>query len=36
MRIELLKKTDIQPIAVAFAKLDWNKPATQYERYLRE
>ena len=34
--IHLLTADDIQPIAAAFAELGWNKPASQYERYLTE
>jgi ribosomal protein S18 acetylase RimI-like enzyme len=34
--IELLNESDIQPIAAAFAELDWDKPAAQYQRYLQE
>jgi ribosomal protein S18 acetylase RimI-like enzyme len=36
IRIHLLQKSDIQPIAAAFAQLGWDKPASQYERYLKE
>jgi len=36
VEIHLLKESDIQPIAAAFAELGWNKPASQYERYLTE
>ena len=36
LSIRLLKAEDIQPIAAAFAALDWDKPATQYESYLEE
>jgi GNAT superfamily N-acetyltransferase len=31
-----LAYSDIKPIVAAFADQGWNKPATQYERYLRE
>ena len=31
-----LRQADIAEIADAFAKLGWNKPATQYEGYLKE
>ncbi len=31
-----LRPGDIAEIAAAFAALGWNKPATQYERYLSE
>ena len=34
--IRLLVSEDIQPIASAFAAIGWNKPASQYERYLAE
>lgn len=34
--IRLLTAPDIQPIAAAFAKLGWDKPASQYEKYLSE
>ena len=34
--IRLLRSDDIDPIADAFAALGWNKPATQYERYLAQ
>ena len=36
VRIERLKAERIEEIATAFAKLGWNKPASQYERYLEE
>ena len=36
VEIRLLTVQDIQPIVVTFAKLGWNKPASQYERYLAE
>lgn len=36
LTIRLLTEPDIQPIAAAFAALGWNKPASQYERYLAE
>lgn len=36
LHIRLLIASDIQPIADAFAALGWNKPASQYERYLAE
>src|SRR5215211_5012068 len=34
--IRLLESEDISEIAQAFQQLGWNKPASQYERYLRE
>ena len=34
--IRLLESEDIPEIAEAFYQLGWNKPASQYERYLRE
>lgn len=34
--IRLLDSRDIPPIAAAFEQLGWNKPASQYERYLME
>jgi len=34
--IRPLEAGDIQPIATAFAALGWNKPASQYARYLAE
>lgn len=36
LHIRLLKRADIAPIAAAFAALGWNKPPSQYERYLAE
>ncbi len=36
VKIENLTAAHIAPIAAAFAKLGWNKPASQYERYLDE
>ena len=36
LSIRLLEETDIAVIAQAFVELGWNKPVTQYERYLRE
>ena len=36
VKIRLLKETDIQPIAAAFADLGWDKPAAQYQRYYTE
>jgi len=34
--IRLLEQTDIPEIAEAFQQLGWNKPASQYERYLAD
>jgi GNAT superfamily N-acetyltransferase len=34
--IRLLETRDIAPIAAAFAELGWDKPASQYEKYLSE
>jgi GNAT superfamily N-acetyltransferase len=34
--IRMLEARDVQPIASAFAAIGWNKPASQYERYLAE
>ena len=34
--IALLAEADIEEIAVAFAALGWQKPASQYRRYLAE
>jgi len=34
--IRLLESSDIAEIAEAFQQLGWNKPASQYERYLME
>ena len=34
--IQILKQSDIQPISDAFARLGWQKLASQYERYLAE
>ena len=34
--IRLLESKDIREIAEAFHQLGWNKPASQYERYLGE
>lgn len=36
LSIAPLKEADVAEIAAAFAKLGWNKPASQYERYLEE
>lgn len=34
--IRLLERNDIPAIASAFRELGWNKPASQYERYLAQ
>jgi len=34
--IRLLEEQDIPQIAEAFQQLGWNKPASRYERYLKE
>lgn len=36
LMIRLLESRDIPEIAQAFRQLGWNKPASQYERYLTE
>lgn len=36
IRVGLLQACDIQPIADAFEAIGWNKPASQYRRYLAE
>jgi len=36
LTIRLLQATDIGPIAAAFTALGWDKPASQYERYLQQ
>lgn len=36
LAIRLLEARDVAPIASAFAALGWNKPASQYERYLQD
>jgi GNAT superfamily N-acetyltransferase len=36
LTLEKLQATDIVEIAAAFAKLGWDKPASQYEAYLAE
>ena len=36
LTIRLLEANDIPGIAQAFEELGWHKPASQYERYLRE
>jgi len=34
--IDFLNENDIRPIAAAFEELGWDKPAAQYQRYLKE
>lgn len=34
--IRLLEARDIEPIARSFTEIGWNKPASQYKRYLAE
>jgi GNAT superfamily N-acetyltransferase len=36
LTIQPLEAADVQPIAAAFAAIGWDKPASQYERYLAE
>lgn len=36
LQIRLLTATDIPVIAAAFTQIGWNKPASQYQRYLME
>lgn len=36
LHIRHLQRTDISPIAEAFAAIGWNKPASQYEEYLSQ
>ena len=36
VEIHLISSADIEPIAKAFAKLGWHKPASQYQEYLSE
>ena len=36
IKIRFLQEDDIEPIATAFHKIGWNKPASQYQRYLLE
>jgi GNAT superfamily N-acetyltransferase len=36
LTIRLLQAADVAPIAAAFATLGWDKPASQYERYLAQ
>jgi ribosomal protein S18 acetylase RimI-like enzyme len=36
VKIRLLQEEDIEPIATAFQNIGWNKPPSQYQRYLLE
>lgn len=36
VRIRSLRTQDVEPIAAAFAAIGWNKPGSQYRRYLSE
>jgi GNAT superfamily N-acetyltransferase len=36
IEIRFLEAQDIEPIAAAFQSIGWNKPASQYQRYLVE
>jgi len=36
LKIRGLEKSDIESIASAFLEIGWNKPASQYEKYLSE
>ncbi len=36
LMVRPLETEDVQPIAAAFAAIGWDKPASQYERYLAE
>ena len=36
IHIQLMIQDDIQTIAAAFDQLGWNKPASQYEHYLKD
>lgn len=36
IKIRLLQEEDIEPIATAFQNIGWNKPPSQYQRYLLE
>lgn len=36
LTVRPLEAEDVQPIAAAFAAIGWDKPASQYERYLAE
>ena len=36
IHVQLMIQDDVQTIAAAFAQLGWNKPASQYEHYLKE
>jgi vacuolar-type H+-ATPase subunit B/Vma2 len=35
-KIRLMKESDIQEFAAAFAAMGWDKPAAQYKRYYEE
>lgn len=36
IEIRELRQEDIAPIVEAFRQIGWNKPASQYEQYLKE
>jgi GNAT superfamily N-acetyltransferase len=36
LQLRLLQATDISRISLAFTKIGWNKPESQYQRYLLE
>jgi hypothetical protein len=36
LQVRALEERDAEPIAAAFAAIGWNKPASQYVRYLSE
>jgi len=36
LRVRPLQEQDVEPITAAFAGIGWNKPASQYRRYLSE
>jgi hypothetical protein len=36
VQIRLLEESDPPSIAAAFKQMEWNKPETQYRRYLHE
>jgi hypothetical protein len=36
LTIRPLESRDVAPISAAFSGLGWNKPSSQYERYLSE